>query len=110
MSIGGYRPGSGRKKGSTTRLNRSTAEQLATGGVMPLTVMVETMRLLWAADKKLEACAIAEKAAPYMHPRLSAVEHSGDVKQTYVIRAPAPVASVDEWQQQRAPQTSQIIQ
>lgn len=28
-----------------------------------------------AADKKWAA----EKAAPYMHPRLAAVEHSGDV-------------------------------
>lgn len=51
---------------------------------MPLEVMVYTMRELWGdgtcdLDTKMKACAIAEKAAPYLHHRLSAVELKADV-------------------------------
>ena len=50
---------------------------------MPLEVLLHTMRSLWddggaELDDRLKACALAEKAAPYLHARLAAVTHSGD--------------------------------
>lgn len=79
---GGRRLGAGRKRGSSAfktlkRLNISV--ELAEGGVLPLEVLLQTMRALWAQDTteaKLQACTIAKEAAPYLHPRLSSVEQN----------------------------------
>ena len=75
MPRGGARPGAGRRPGTP---NRATAEREALvreGGETPLDHMLAVMR---NADKdparRLEA---AKAAAPYVHPKLSAVEVSG---------------------------------
>ena len=77
---GGRREGAGRKPASTTRRTRALADQLAAdGGVLPLTVLVERMRALWASksdDDKREAVQVAGMAAPFLHPRLAAVAPS----------------------------------
>lgn len=40
-------------------------------------------------------------------PDLTSVEHSGEVTKTYVLRAPAPAANMDEWRKQHvSPQTT----
>lgn len=115
---GGARPGSGRKLGATTHRTRQAAESiLQDGGITALEVLAKTMRALWKEatndgeevvniSAAKEAAAIAEKAAPYMHPRLAAVEHSGAVETHHVARLPQVMRSVTEWQQQYAPQTS----
>lgn len=96
---GGRRPGAGRKKGSATKRTRAIADRAAREGITPLEVMLKTMRALVAKAERLtktkakpekgtasplelmvEAAAVAKDAAPYMHPRLSAVEHSGPNK------------------------------
>lgn len=55
-------------------------------GVTPLEVMLGTMRALWAtawtagemdSAAAAQASAIAKDAAPYVHPRLQATEHTG---------------------------------
>lgn len=108
---GGPRKGAGRPPGSKAKLSRKTAEELAETGVMPLTVMVETMRDLWSANKRLEACAIAEKCAPYMHPRLSAVDHSGSIETPTVMRLPEVMDSRQAWLNQTPPaKNAQTIQ
>ena len=77
---GGSRPGSGRPRGSQnkrTQARLKIVEHAAAEGITPLEVMLQTMRALWAEgsdDSRLAACKIAEDAAPYVHPRLSAVE------------------------------------
>jgi hypothetical protein len=53
-------------------------------GDKPLDIMLARMRELWnhgSADDadKARAVAIAKDAAPYVHPRLNAVNHSGNV-------------------------------
>ena len=40
-------------------------------------------------------------------PDLTSVEHSGEVTKTYVIRAPMPVANMDEWRKQHTQPTIQ---
>lgn len=81
---GGRREGAGRKKGSLSVLNRKTAEIAAAEGITPLEVTLITMRALWDqangrpvtldTEKAKEAMVVADRAAPYCHPRIAAVE------------------------------------
>jgi hypothetical protein len=71
--------GPGRPPGSATRKTREIAERAAELGITPLEVMLQTMHHFWnftddegrPARKWIEAAAMAEKAAPFIHPRLS---------------------------------------
>jgi hypothetical protein len=97
MPRGGKRPGAGRKRG---RLNERTVarQQLAASaakeGISPLEVMLKRMRYYDSvaerelkkgdeADRRIIDSALkasseaAKDAAPFVHPRLSAIEHSG---------------------------------
>lgn len=77
---GGRREGAGRKLGSATRKTREIADRAAAGGIMPLEVMLNTMRAHYDAGRLDEAAAFAKDAAPYCHPRLSATEFNGTVE------------------------------
>lgn len=81
---GGRRPGAGRPRGSAHVRTREVANRLAREGLTPLEVLVNTMKDLWGyalqattdterIEWKMRACAIAEKAAVFVHPRLAAV-------------------------------------
>jgi hypothetical protein len=94
---GGIREGAGRKPGSTNRRHRLVADKLAQGGILPLEVMILNMRRLYAAKKFDEAQAVAKDAAPYMHPRLAATEHTGQdggpIEQTWTVNFVKPDAT-----------------
>ena len=77
MARGGARRGAGRKPGASTRLNEAAREQALASGISPLGYMLELLRNvdLPRADR-FEA---AKAAAPYVHARLAAVEHSGSI-------------------------------
>lgn len=80
MPSGGVRAGAGRKNGSRTRMTRAIAERIAKeGGLQPLEVMDLAMNyFLKANPPRFDlASGIAKDMAPFMHPRLQAVEHSG---------------------------------
>lgn len=70
---GGNRSGSGRKKGAATQRSREIADHAAEYGVTPLEVMLEAMNKARDAGDLEKAAAHAKDAAPYIHPRLSAV-------------------------------------
>jgi hypothetical protein len=86
MARGGARPGAGRKKGSGNVKSREIAERALAEGITPLEFMLQIMRDEACPDdvpaeqklafhvKRFEA---AKAAAPYVHPRLNAVEHTG---------------------------------
>ena len=126
---GGPRVGAGRKVGSLSKRTRNIAEQAASKGVTPLEVMLKTMHdLLEESNKCLSrdhdgtdpgnthhdaellesrvkllnmAATIAKHAAPYIHPRLSAIEHTGKdgaPLQSGVLVVPSTM-SMDEWEQ-----------
>lgn len=85
---GGVRPGSGRKPGSVTVRTRKIAErELAKGRITPLEVMLHAMRVHYDAGEFDHAAAIAKDAAPYMHPKLQAVQHSGDADNPVTVKA-----------------------
>src|SRR5690349_22829831 len=86
MTRGGRRFGAGRKKGALSQKTRVIAERAAAEGITPLEVILRTMRSAWARASKngetvtsfqdaLIAASMAEKAAPYVHPRLAAERH-----------------------------------
>lgn len=83
-SHGGARPGAGRKKGSATARTREIADKAISEGLTPLEYMLEVMRRPSDhEDEKIQLAReamrfeAAKAAAPYMHPRLAAVEHTG---------------------------------
>lgn len=75
MPRGGKREGAGRKPGSPNKANAKRQEQIAASGLTPLDYMLAILRNE-NADPKDRMWA-AEKAAPYVHPKLAAVEHTG---------------------------------
>jgi hypothetical protein len=85
MARGGARPGAGRKRGSTNQKSREIAEKALASGLTPLEYMLDLMRQpapetedvmakVRHSEMRFEA---AKAAAPYVHPRLNAVEHYG---------------------------------
>lgn len=77
MARGGKRVGAGRKPGSKTKVNSDIALKAAQDGITPIEVMLNTMRYFYQKKEYAEAADIAAKAAPYCHPRLSAIELKG---------------------------------
>ena len=77
MARGGARKGAGRKPGASTKLNQAARERALATGISPLDYMLKLLRDddLPRSDR-FEA---AKAAAPYVHARLAAVEHSGSV-------------------------------
>lgn len=75
MARGGQRPGSGRKRGSANVKTSEIARRAAAEGITPLEYMLNVLRDDSAEPNlRFEA---AKAAAPYMHPRLAAIEHTG---------------------------------
>jgi hypothetical protein len=83
---GGRRNGAGRPPGAATRRTREIADQAAAEGITPLEYMLALMRSdATHSDPQIQAAREAMKfdaakaAAPYIHPRLQAIEHSGSI-------------------------------
>jgi hypothetical protein len=88
------RPKGSKNKHTKSQKARAAAAALADQGITPLEVMVGTMRSLWAEAEQtddlglvreiqLKAAVVAKDCAPYMHPRLAAIEHSGGLELTH---------------------------
>lgn len=75
MPRGGARAGAGRKPGSATLKTREAANRLAAEGLTPLDYLIGVLRgtQVYHPDK-FEA---AKAAAPYVHPKLAMVAHTG---------------------------------
>lgn len=75
----------GRKKGSTNKATAKKAAEIAESGLTPLDYMLSLLRNEPPEDadlqQKIAMSAMrfeaAKAAAPYVHPRLAAVEHTG---------------------------------
>ena len=65
----------GRKKGTPNKATAAKAEAIAKSGQTPLDFMLSVMRSpANPQDIRLDA---AKSAAPYVHPKLAAIEHTG---------------------------------
>lgn len=77
MPHGGRRKGAGRKPGAKTNKTREAAELILASGITPLGYFQGLLEGTMAFDEvKFEA---AKAAAPFVHARLAAVEHSGRI-------------------------------
>jgi hypothetical protein len=76
MSRGGSRPNAGRKSKSRELLIERSRNVAAQASITPLEYLLQIAQDTGATDKRRFAAAVA--AAPYVHPRLAAVEHSGN--------------------------------
>jgi hypothetical protein len=74
----------GRQKGARNRATDEARAAAAAGGIMPLDHMLSVMRDCTADQKRRDAMAMA--AAPYLHPKLSAI----DAKLTSIAANPSP--------------------
>lgn len=93
MARGGKREGAGRKAGVPNKANFERQARIAEGGVTPLDVLIEGMRFHYSIAEEAKrakpvitddvtsalksAREFAREAAPYVHPKLANVEHSG---------------------------------
>ncbi len=83
----GRKPGTpktgGRRKGTPNRATAAKAAEIMASGLAPLDYMLSVMRdENNPRDVRLDA---ANKAAPYVHPKLTAVEHSGSIDQRHSL-------------------------
>lgn len=116
---GGKRAGSGRKPGTANVKTREIADKAIAEGITPLEVMLKAMRSFVEAAEKMgnekieavngevvtqltlltEASKVAKDAAPYIHPRLAAVDHTSKGEQIGpaggVLLVPAPMNMAD---------------
>jgi hypothetical protein len=79
MARGGARPGAGRRKGTVsepTKHRIAIAEAALVSGLTPLEYMLSILRD--ETKPQHERFTAAKEAAPYLHPKLAAVQHSGD--------------------------------
>src|SRR5262245_26627769 len=77
MSRGGRRAGAGRKPGTPNRRTAQWQAEIAASGVTPLEYMLGIIRDKNAPEARRDE--MAKAAAPYVHPRLAAVDHSGEM-------------------------------
>lgn len=77
MARGGKREGAGRPKGTVNKATAQRQAEVAASGLTPLDYLLGVMRDEEADEASRRDCAKA--AAPYVHPRLAAVELSGEL-------------------------------
>lgn len=73
MSRGGKRAGAGRKPGAPNKATAARQEAVEASGLTPLDYLLSVMRD--EAAPREERVDAANKAAPYVHPKLSSVDH-----------------------------------
>lgn len=67
----------GRKKGTPNKKTEKQVQAVQESGLTPLEFMLQVMRDERKDDaERLDA---AHKAAPYVHPKLAAIDHTGEI-------------------------------
>ena len=72
---GGKRPGAGRRAGIPNKASIARQQAVAASGETPLDYMLRVMRDPASDDERRDQ--MAKVAAPYVHPRLAAIQHTG---------------------------------
>ena len=89
---GGKRQGSGRKRGARNKLTAALCAKLAAAGKLPLEFMLERMRD--ESEDHAVRKEMAKAAAPYCHPKLQAIQHTGDeatpIQRTITVKLVSP--------------------
>ncbi len=80
MASGGQRLGAGRKAGAHNKASIERQAKVAASGLTPLDYLLSVMRD--EANDMGERVDAAKAAAPYVHPKLANIEHSGTLDVT----------------------------
>ena len=89
----------GRPKGS---VNKRTQAYLRTnGGDLPLDYMLRIMRDPEMPVERRDE--MAKSAAPFLHAKLQAIQHSGEITTNKVVRAPSVATSPQAWSSEHVP-------
>lgn len=75
MARGGKRTGAGRPVGAATTRTREIADSAARDGLTPLDYMLSVLRDATMPAQRRDD--MAKAAAPYVHPKLAQVAHTG---------------------------------
>src|SRR5947209_16637788 len=93
---GGYRLGSGRKRGIPNSKTLEIRDRAAREGITPLEVMLSVMKARLDAGDQDGALVAANMAAPYMHSRLTATEVKMAAEVRSCVISGEPMSS-EEW-------------
>jgi hypothetical protein len=85
----------GRPPGSLNQRSREIAAKAIESGITPLEIMVGAMREAWDSGDRDKAVQFAEKAAPYMHPRIQSMELTGADGGPMQVSWPLPRTPLD---------------
>lgn len=102
MPRGGKREGSGRKPGGgNRRFSRKIVLDMMERGETPLEYFRSIMHDTTQSTERRDWA--AAQAAPYCHPRLQAINMSGETTTSHVVRLPVKSESTEEWLQDYMP-------
>lgn len=91
----------GRVAGVPNKATIARQAKIEASGLTPLDFMMNIMRdEAMAPEARFEA---AKAAAPYVHPKLSSVDNTGEAVRHYVARLPHKATSTDQWLSEHAP-------
>jgi len=74
---GGKRSGAGRRKGAPNKATAARQAAISASGEAPLDYMIRIMRDESAPTQRRDE--MAKAAAPYVHPKLAAIEYAGTI-------------------------------
>jgi hypothetical protein len=84
----------GRKAGSPNKATTERVKEIVASGLTPLDYMISVMRNAeLPLERRIDA---AKSAAPYVHPRLAAIEHKGDADNPIAFAILSAVPRADE--------------
>lgn len=78
----------GRTKGTPNKASVERAAKIAASGLTPLDYMLAILRDEDAPDERRDD--MAKAAAPYVHPKLAAVDHRGKIDGTFTVVTGVP--------------------
>lgn len=87
----------GRRLSPATKARQEAAQKVLAAGTTPLEILIEAMRVAYEQGGAMAAAAYAKEAAPYVHPKLSAIEAKIDQRICDVSSEPL---SPDDWNKQ----------
>lgn len=77
MASGGKRPGAGRPAGAVNKATAKREAEIKESGITPLDYMLDILRN--ESAEKDDRMWAAEKAAPYVHPKLASSTVTGEM-------------------------------
>ncbi len=101
MRVKGMPKIGGRKKGTPNKASVERQAAIAASGKTPLEYMIAVLNDPNEPQTRHEWA--AEKAAPYVHPRLASTEVKSETTVRYVARVPEKAETPTEWLLQHSP-------